>query len=300
MDQLITSWRARGKVLQCDGIGVFRIVEGSGTPLVLFHGFPSHSLDWHALLPILSRRHRVLCLDFPGYGLSDKPTAYGYSLVDQFRITEQVLEQEGYREFDLICHDMGCSVACELFYQMQTGGTPLKARRVVFLNGSVYMDMARPLFTQRLLRKRYLGPALARFASKRLFEHQFRSVFADRSLLSQEEIDAYWSSLTEKRQIMPKLAGYMNERLRRADRWLPPLKKLSSPALILWGTEDPVAVPAIARRLHRELPDSELIWLKGIGHYPQLEAPAQVAEHIEAFLSGYFKVSDTLKQEPGN
>jgi pimeloyl-ACP methyl ester carboxylesterase len=135
-----------------------------------------------------------------------------------------------------------------------------------------------------MLRKPLLGPLLARFASKRLFEQQFRSVFADRSLLSAEEIDAYWSALTEKRQIMPKLAGYMNERLRRANRWLPPLKKLSAPALIIWGTEDPVAVGPIARRLHRELPDSKLIWLKGIGHYPQLEAPGQVTEHVEAFL----------------
>jgi len=284
MNQLMASWRARGKVLDCDGLGIFRVVEGSGTPLVLFHGFPSNSLDWRALLPMLSRRHRVLCLDFPGYGLSDKPTAYSYSLVDQFRIAEQVLHQQGYEEFDLVCHDMGCSVACELFYQMQTGGTRLKTRRVVFLNGSVYMDMARPLFTQRLLRKKLLGPLLARFASKRLFELQFRSVFADRSLLASEEIDGYWATLTENRQVMPKLAGYMNERLRRADRWLPPLRKLSSPALIIWGTEDPVAVPPIARRLHRELPESELIWLQDIGHYPQLEAPAQVAEHIETFL----------------
>ena len=61
MNQLIASWRARGKVLQCNGMGIFRIVEGTRTPLVLFHGFPSHSLDWRALLPILSRHHRVLC-----------------------------------------------------------------------------------------------------------------------------------------------------------------------------------------------------------------------------------------------
>lgn len=288
MNQLMANWRTRGKIVQCNGTGVFRIVEGSGTPLVLFHGFPSHSLDWRALLPILSRRYRVLCLDFPGFGLSDKPQDYSYSLVDQFRITEQVLEQEGYGEFDLICHDMGCSVACELFYRMQTGGTRLSARRVVFLNGSVYMEMARPLVTQRLLRNRFLGPILARFASRRLFDRQFRSVFADRALLSDEEIDAYWSTLTTEggRRVMPKLAGYMNERLRRAGRWLPPLKELSSPALIIWGTEDPVAVPTIARRLHRELSNSKLVWLNGIGHYPQLEAPAEVAGHIKTFLNG--------------
>jgi pimeloyl-ACP methyl ester carboxylesterase len=281
---LMRDWRARGSVSDCSGVGVFRIAEGRGAPLVLFHGFPSHSLDWHAVLPLLTPHHRVLCFDFPGYGLSDRPRDYRYSLIDQFEVAERVIGQEGMHEFDLVCHDMGCSVACELFHRLEAGNTPLSLRRVVFLNGSVYMEMARPLPTQRLLRNRLLGPLLARLASRRLFAQQFRSVFARPDLLSVEELDAYWHALTADRRILPRLAGYMNERLQRADRWLPPLTRLEAPALILWGTEDPVAVPAIARRLHAELPHSRLQWLQGVGHYPQLEAPEEVAARIREFL----------------
>lgn len=286
MNELIERWRERGRLVKCGGLRVFRVVEGEGPNLVCFHGFPTNAWDWRRLLPLLTSRHRVLVFDLPGSGLSDKPVNYNYSLINQMNIAEQLMLKEGFHTFDLISHDMGDTVGCELFYRVEKGKTPLQVRRAVFLNGSVFMELHRPLPTQRLIRQPLVGPLLARLGTKRLFVQQFRHVFAQRETLSNEEFDAYWALLDANggRRVMANVAQYMNERLRREMRWIEPLRRLRSPLLILWGQADPISIAAIAERLYQEVPGSRLKFLPGVGHYPHLEDASGVAQEIEAFL----------------
>jgi pimeloyl-ACP methyl ester carboxylesterase len=86
------------------------------------------------------------------------------------------------------------------------------------------------------------------------------------------------------RERLPALAGYMNERTRFRDRWIGALERLDVPAHILWGRRDPVARPAIAEQLVREIPKTKLTWLDDLGHYPMLEAPSRWSEAALAFL----------------
>jgi pimeloyl-ACP methyl ester carboxylesterase len=287
MNELVERWRARGRFVEHGGMRLFRVVEGDGPNLVCFHGFPSNAFDWHRLLPLLTLHRRVIVFDFPGSGLSDKPRDYSYSLIDQMNVTEQLLLSEGFQAFDLICHDMGDTVGSELFYRLEHHETRLQVRRAIFLNGSVYMALHHPLPTQRLLRVRIVGPLLGRLSTKPLFVRQFGKLLARRDALSDEEFDAYWTLLRANggRQVIAKVAQYMNERLRNEARWVEPLRRLSIPLLILWGQDDPVSLTAIAERLHQEVPHSTLTYLPGVGHYPHLEDPQRVAATLEAFLS---------------
>ena len=83
---------------------------------------------------------------------------------------------------------------------------------------------------------------------------------------------------------LPALAGYMNERTRFRERWIGALTALELPAHVLWGRRDPVARPAIAEQLAREIPRNELTWLDELGHYPMLESPRRWAEPALAFI----------------
>jgi len=49
---------------------------------------------------------------------------------------------------------------------------------------------------------------------------------------------------------------------------------------IAWGTDDPIAVPAMATRLHEVRPDAELVWLEDVGHYPMLESPSAFLDAV--------------------
>jgi pimeloyl-ACP methyl ester carboxylesterase len=53
---------------------------------------------------------------------------------------------------------------------------------------------------------------------------------------------------------------------------------------VVWGREDPIAVPEIARQLERETPGAKLTWLDDLGHYPQAEDPQRWSAAVLAWL----------------
>src|SRR3954451_9511532 len=84
------SWRERDERFACRGHEIHVVHRhGTGTPLLLLHGFPSSSYDWRELLDELPERH-VVAFDFLGFGLSDKPPDHDYTLVWQADLTEAV------------------------------------------------------------------------------------------------------------------------------------------------------------------------------------------------------------------
>lgn len=270
---------ASGRTASVDGTHVWYRVEGRGPWLVCFHGFPTSSWDWHRLLPLLTPHFRVLIFDFPGYGLSEKPVDRNYSLLTQMDAVEALLKLLGISEFDLLAHDMGASVACELLYRLEESKTALQLRSLTLLNAGIYMDMHQPLPTQRLLRTPLLGELFARLSSYRVFRFQYPKVYADPGSFDEEHYRQQWALILNNngRQTLAKIACYMKERLRYSERWLGPLQRANLPLKLIWGRLDPIAVYAIAKQLQARNPLITLHTLDDIGHYPQLEAADQVA-----------------------
>ena len=78
-------------------------------------------------------------------------------------------------------------------------------------------------------------------------------------------------------QDIDKLAGpFANLRTER--------ERAQHPDEVVWGVDDPIAVVAMAERLHRVRPDATLTLLDGVGHYPMIEAPARFADAIARVL----------------
>jgi len=273
---------ASGRIANVDGTNVWYRIEGRGPWLVCFHGFPTSSWDWHRILPLLTPHFRVLVFDFPGFGLSDKPVERNYSLLRQMDAAEALLDLLGISEFDLLAHDMGASVACELLYRLQESQTSILLRSLTLLNAGLYMDMHQPLLTQRLLRTPLVGELFARLSSYRVFRHQYPRVYAQPETFDENHYRQQWSLILNNngRQTLAKIAGYMKERKRRGDRWLGPLHHAQLPLKLIWGRLDPIAVFAIAKQLQANNPRVSLVTLDDVGHYPQLEAADQVAEFI--------------------
>jgi pimeloyl-ACP methyl ester carboxylesterase len=273
---------ASGQTVSVDDTHVWYRVEGRGPWLVCFHGFPTSSWDWHRLLPLLTPHFRVLVFDFPGYGLSEKPVDRDYSLRRQLDAVEALLQLLGISEFDLLAHDMGASVACELLYRLEESLTSLHLRRLTILNAGIYMDMHQPLPTQRLLRTPVLGELFARLSSYKVFRLQYPKVYARPDSFDEDHYREQWALILNNngRQTLAKIAGYMKERMRNEKRWLGPLHRAKLPLKLIWGCLDSIAVFAIAKQLRVQNPHITLNVLEEVGHYPQLEAPGQVASAI--------------------
>jgi len=282
----IQSWLAGGHFCRVDDVELFyRISNKSSSELpwlVCFHGFPTSSWDWHLLLPLLKNRYRVLVFDFPGYGLSAKSPGRNYSLTRQLDAAEALMKFLNIGEFELLAHDMGNSVACELLYRREQGDYPFELKSLALLNGGIYMDLHQPLLTQRLLRTPLIGSLTARFSSWQIFRRQYPLVYAHPQQFDEMHYRSQWALMlnNQGRRTLHKIAGYMRERTRMGDRWTGPLHRVDIPFKVIWGKQDPIAVYAIAEKLCRANPRANLLTLESIGHYPQLEAAEQLADAL--------------------
>jgi pimeloyl-ACP methyl ester carboxylesterase len=281
----VRAWHARGKTLRLAGLDVFVVdtdPSGGDEATLVLHGFPSSSSDWRAIVPGLAKKRRTILLDFPGFGLSEKPERYSYSLHEQTDVVEMMLRAANVSRVHVVAHDMGTSVACEMAARRERGLIHVALSSLVLMNGSVHIELCKLTPSQRVLRTP-LGPLLSRLGTKRMFVAQMHRILSRR--VDDAEIDAMWAQLEHGggRTSLHRLIGYVDERWRFWDRWIGALRRLDIPVLVLWGTEDPVAVFAIAEELAREIPGARLSPLRGVGHYPQLEAPAEVGAALAAF-----------------
>ena len=119
-------------------------------PLVIIHGFPTSSFDWAHLVDRLADRRRVVLLDLPGFGLSDKPNQR-YTIAGAADAVVSVCAQLGLDRFALLTHDMGDTVGGELLARQMEGVWDVTVTRRIVTNGSIYIDMAHLTDGQLLL-----------------------------------------------------------------------------------------------------------------------------------------------------
>jgi pimeloyl-ACP methyl ester carboxylesterase len=261
-----------------------RRAGGDGPLLLLLHGFPSCSYDWRSLLALPLPR-RTLAFDFLGFGLSAKPVGHSYSLRDQADLACELVHEAGDPPVFVLAHDMGTSVATELLARDLDGTLPFALDGVLLLNGSMVQDAATPTLGQRLLRGP-LGPVVSRLGSQRFFRAQLGSVFSTAHPLTDEEAADQYALYTHAggNRVAHRTIAYMDERMREAPRWHGALRDWQGPLSFAWGMRDPVATPAVLGALLALRPTAPVLRWAELGHYPQIEAPADVHAALGANL----------------
>lgn len=270
-------WQQEGKWFSYGGHAIFSRMAGQGDALVLLHGFPTASWDWSRLWPMLAQHHTVFTLDMLGFGFSDKPALYDYSIEDQADMMEGWIAGLGLKQVSLFAHDYGCSVAQELLARDQEGLLSFAIIRVGFLNGALFPEVHSPLLIQKLLGSP-LGGLISRGLSRRTFERNFRRLFSPDNPPSQSDMDDFWHLLTYNngRGILHQLIQFMEERRCHRNRWVGALQKAKQPMRLISGMADPVSGASMARRYRELIPEADVVSLRNVGHYPHFEAPGEV------------------------
>lgn len=259
--------------------------KAADEPILILHGFPTSSFDFRQALPILSAGRRVVIHDHIGFGFSDKPERYSYSLMEQADAAIAVWRELGIQRGHVLAHDYGTSIATELLARRAQRLLPIELSSVTLCNGSVHIELAHLTPSQNLLRSPTIGPIFARLANPFVFKAQLRRILGDPASISEEELELLWAGLIHGggRLRLPSISRYLDERVRFADRWTLGLTSFDGPAHILWGRRDPIAVVAIAERLASELKGSRVTWLDRLGHYPMIEGPESWARAALSF-----------------
>jgi pimeloyl-ACP methyl ester carboxylesterase len=131
----VREWERAGRGERFRGRTIYvAFRDGSDPPLLLLHGFPSSSYDWHSLLDALPGR-AALAFDFLGFGLSEKPRDHLYTLSWQADLTEELVRRHlPGRAALLVAHDMGSPVATELLARDIEGRASLELRGALLFN----------------------------------------------------------------------------------------------------------------------------------------------------------------------
>jgi len=273
-------WRARGGTFEWRGEQIFFRVDGAGDPVLLIHGFPTASWDWWPIWPRLVERYRVLTLDMIGFGFSAKPRDFPYSIFAQADLFGALLARERVDSYRLVAHDYGLTVAQELLARQPQEAAAPRIRSVCLLNGGLFPEAHHPLLTQKLLATP-LGPLLARLGGYRAFRRSMRRIWGTHPV-SDDELRAMWRLITEHDgpAVLPKLISYMAERRAHRERWVGALIAATAPIRLIDGLVDPISGAHMVARYRELVPRPDVVELPGVGHYPQLEAPAAVADAI--------------------
>ncbi|MET0343547.1 MAG: alpha/beta hydrolase [Polyangiales bacterium] len=295
----LRAWLDRGRHHNIAGRRVFVVdtapagAHPGATPLVLIHGYPSSSFDWHLVLPELARRRRVVLFDLPGFGFSDKPDRYSYSLFEQADVVEGLLERMNLSRPHVVAHDMGVSIASELLARRQRKLLKGDLASLLLMSAGVYEDLAKITASQKVLLTP-VGPVFAGLRMGPVFKLQVNRVFT--RPVAEELVSAMWEQIVylDGHKRLPQIASYLHERVRFEERWVGALRVADDiPVHLLWGNSDPFSIVAIGERLAREVPGASLTRLEHVGHYPHLEAPDETLSAITAWL-------EQLDAHPGN
>lgn len=284
-------WEAGGQTHTHAGHSIFYRSEGAGPDLVLLHGFPTSSYDWKYLWPELTGRFRCIAPDFIGYGFSDKPRDYDYSIHDQASIIEEILAAEGVSRAYILTHDYGVSVAQELLARYEdrrrSGARGTEIISVCFLNGGLFPESHRPRLIQKLLLSP-LGSVVGRLINERTFRKNFKQVFGPDTRPTETELQEFWSLIErgDGARVYHKLIGYITDRRRHRDRWVNVLRETTVPLRIVNGPEDPVSGIHLVERYRELVPNPDVVVLDGIGHYPLTEDPTGTLNAFLEFVEG--------------
>jgi pimeloyl-ACP methyl ester carboxylesterase len=281
VNPLVDAWRARGSDHTVRGQRVFVVDvpasdQEAAPPLLVLHGFPTSSFDFHRVVDGLAAHRRVILFDFLGFGLSAKPDR-PYRLVDQADLAVDLVDDLGIDRLGLLTHDIGDTVGGELLARQLEGTWDVEVTDRVLTNGTIFMDLVHLSDGQRFLEAlpdERLPPGVLDRAAVLA---GLSGTFAPTAAVTDEELDALWTLISAEggERLLPRLARYIDERRRFEVRFTPPVIGHPSPLIVVWGLDDPIAVPAMADRLAAARPDARVIRLDGVGHYPMVEAPGR-------------------------
>lgn len=255
---------------------------GKGRTLLFLHGFGANSYSWSKVSQSLSEDYRLILLDLKGHGASPKPNDKAYSLRDQAELVSAFITDNALEDVTLIGHSLGGGIA--LLAALKLSAQARNPMSSLILIDSVAYAQPLPTFI-KFLRIPLLAQLSVWLVPDRLKTvHVLKLAYYDPDKITEEAVDAYSAPLS--------LPGAHHALIQTARQIIPPdIEEISLrygsirvPTLLVWGNHDRIVPLQIGERLHRSIPNSELVVINDAGHVPQEEKPEATLEAIRKFL----------------
>ncbi|MGW0356433.1 haloalkane dehalogenase [Nocardia nova] len=256
---------------------VHYIDEGSGPAILFCHGSPTWSFLYRHIVTGLRDRYRCVAVDYPGFGLSERPSGFGYTVAEHTAVLGELIDHLRLDDFIVMGQDWGGPIGL--------GAAVARADRVrgIVLGNTVFWPI------EAMANKAFSAIMSSRPLQRRILEQNF---LIERVLLSELGRTLSAAEAEHYRAVQPSAEArcglaVMPGEIRAAAPLLAQLSRDvpallgNKPALAVWGMRDMVFRPkACLPRLRAAFGDLEIVELPDARHFIQEQAPDAIAMAI--------------------
>lgn len=276
---------------------VYYEMQGEGEPVLLLHGIPTGSFIWRHQIEALSKQYRVYAPDLLGWGHSDKPADFDYTISSYVEFVNGFLAEVNVDKAILIVHDLGGAIGLAFL-----GRYPEKVSRLVILDTFAYLTPWKRLPWAVPYGGLYRLPVFGHLLNRLVWEVSVRRTdmfvtlaFHDKTRVTRDLVDTYRelnrdTRLTDLRVLRSNGIGGVTGAVEQNSF------NVRVPTLILWAENDLLFPPSVAFRLHANIRDSVLHVIPECGHFLQEEQPEAVSRALVAFLTDAWPPAEATSQ----
>jgi 2-hydroxy-6-oxonona-2,4-dienedioate hydrolase len=241
--------------------GKFRYVEeGQGEPLVLLHGLFGAMSNFHGLIDHFRHSHKVVVPILPLFDLDILHTSVG----GLAKYVHKFIETKGYDRVHLLGNSLGGHVA--LVHVLKH---PERIKSLILTGSSGLFENG-------------MGDTYPRRGDYDYIKKKTEVTFFDPKTATKELVDEVFE-ITRNRLKVIKIIALAKSAIR--NNLGEELNNIKLPTLLIWGNNDTITPPFVAREFHRLIPNSELHFIDKCGHAPMMEQP----EEFNVILDKFFK-----------
>ena len=271
-----------GVFIQCDGVRLHYIERGNPTApcVVMFHGNGSMLQDFiiSGLVDLLAQTNRVICVDRPGFGYSQRPRFRIWNATAQAALFAKALNQLGIRDPVVLGHSWGTLVALALSLRQD-----YRIRGLVLASGYYFPTLRLDVWLMSGPAIPVLGDLLsytiAPIISWAILPAAFRKIFAPRSV-PQRFKNQFPTSLALRPKQLRAAAEESALLIPTAAQFQALYRNIQCQVRIVHGAEDQVIEPKQSQDLHQALHRSDLRLIQNAGHMVTYADTAAIATAV--------------------
>lgn len=263
----------RGQLRVIDLAALDGVRDDDADAVLLVHGYGSSTASYRPIFDELRRHHRVIAVDLPGFGFSDRLKG-DYSPEALSDVLVKILDEKHVARAHVVGHSWGGSIVMSFALRH-----PERLGKLIVISGWLFDEQVLPFM--RWGQVRGLGEALYATQYTQATGEKLYYNFYDPSFVTADLVDEVKRAMHRPGTVAAALAAARGMHFSTREQHH---RDITAETLLIWGAEDAVSRPVFGARLARELPRARLTLIPRCGHIPMIECRGPTAAAITDFL----------------